>query len=97
MRENQDPDVKRQERHKTHMETDNDRQAQRERGKYTVRKEERLRGGSQGVGVGVWGLGLLRSGGGRVREVTPRYFLLNSQIPGLSLWVLGLIGVENTD
>ena len=42
MRENQDPDVK---RHKTQMETDNDRQAQRKREKYTVKKEEGLRVG----------------------------------------------------
>ena len=94
MRENQDLDVK---RHKIQMETDNDRQAQRKREKYTVKKEEGLRVGLPEGGGGVWGLGLLESGGGRVREMTPRYFLLNFQIPGLSLWVLGLIGVENTD
>lgn len=74
MRENQDPDVKRQERHKTHMETDNDRQAQRERGKYTVRKEETERGlpggGGGGLGPGtpeVW----RRKGEGGDSQVFP--------------------------
>ena len=72
MRENQDPDVK---RHKTQMETDSDRQAQRARAKYTVKKEEGLRvglpvGGGRGLGPGTPGV-WRRKGEGDDSQVFP--------------------------
>lgn len=44
------------------------------RERYTVKKEERQSWDSQGLGVGVWGLGLLGSGGGKMRDGDSQVF-----------------------
>lgn len=76
MRENQNTDVKIQERHKTQMEINKELQAQREKRKcrqQTKGEEPRARTSGAG-GVESWRLGLLGPGEGRAKDGISQVF-----------------------